>query len=64
MAMVLDGMSTLHDTHPSAHPSLSSSVSVLVDIFTLEDSRIADTRGDLSSSSSPSGLTSNLVHGG
>lgn len=64
MAMILDGMNTLHNTHPSAHLSQSSSVSPPVDMFTPQDARITGTRGDSSSSSSPSGLTSNPANGG
>lgn len=64
MAMILDGLNTLHNTHPSAHLPQSSSVSLPVDMFTPQDGRIAGTRGDSSSSSSPSGLTSNPANGG
>ncbi|CAI7628838.1 unnamed protein product [Penicillium palitans] len=64
MAMILNGMNTLHDTHPSAHLSQSSSVSPPVDMFTPQDGRITGTRGYSNSSSSPSGLTSNPANGG
>lgn len=63
MAMILDGMNTLHNTHPSAHLSQSSSVSLPVDIPTPKDGGMAGTRGDSSSSSSSSSLTSNPAHG-
>ncbi|KAJ5393479.1 Protein of unknown function DUF3425 [Penicillium crustosum] len=64
MAMILDGMNTLHSTHPSAHLSQSSVMSLPADRSTPQDGRIIGTRGDSSSSSSPSSLTSNLAHGG
>lgn len=64
MAMILDGRNTLHDTHPSTHFPQSSSVPLLVDMFTSPDDKMAVTRGYSSSSSILGGLGSNPAHGG